>query len=272
MDYGRGGFGLPSITPAVKTLLIANAAVFLLNFLLQGRLTDLLAVSWHGLGEGYGLGMVRLVSYQFVHAYQDPMHVLMNMLVLFFFGTMVESEVGRRGLYRLYVISGVIGAILQLLLGLALGVDPEVVGASGSCYGIMVYAACMAPRMKVIFLIFPVEMRWLVGFLVFIGVYSTALSLTGGPRGGVAHGAHLGGALWGYIAFRYLRRSYLAANFSPRGPLGRLQRWWRDRGFRGEVKRREILDGLLDKVHREGMNSLSSAERRFLENESRRSR
>lgn len=266
------------MTPAVKLLLIINGAVFLLNFLAVGRLSNLLQISWQGLGEGYGLGVVRLVSYQFVHDYRDLMHILMNMLVLFFFGTMVESDVGKRGLLRLYLVSGVVGGMLELLFGLSMGFDPKVIGASGACYGIMVYAACMAPRMRVIFFIFPIEMRWLVGFLVFMGVYSTLVSLTGGPSGGVAHRAHLGGALWGFLAFRYFRSFYMTLDFRPSpllgklGKLGKLGRWRRGRLERGRARRRAVMDGLLDKVHSQGVNSLSAAERRFLESESRRKR
>ncbi|MHC5065678.1 MAG: rhomboid family intramembrane serine protease [Planctomycetota bacterium] len=256
----------------MKTLLIVNAAVFLVNAVLAGRISDLMALSWSGLAEGYGLGVLRLLSYQFVHSYADIFHILLNMLVLFFFGTMVETEVGRKGLYRLYVISGLVGAVIQLLFGLAMGIDPQIVGASGACYGIMVYAAFMAPRMRVIFIIFPLEMRWLVGFLVFIGVYSTLISFQSGASGGVAHGAHLGGALWGFLAFRYFRNFYVTADFRSGGLKARIQSWQQGRAHKAEASRRETLDRLLDKVHAQGIDSLSKAERRFLENESRRKR
>ncbi len=272
MDYGRGGFALPAMTPAVKMLLIINAAVFVVNAFSAGRISDLLALSGSGLTDGFGLGLLRLLTYQFVHSYVDIFHILLNMMVLFFFGTMVETEVGRKGLFRLYIVSGLVGGIVQLLLGLAMGSDPQVVGASGACYGIMVYAACMAPRMRVIFIIFPLEMRWLVGFLVFIGVYSTLIGFQRGGGGSVAHGAHLGGALWGYLAFRFFRNFYMTADFRPGGLKTRFQRWRQERERKGEASRREVMDKLLDKVHSQGIDSLTTAERRFMESESRRKR
>ena len=97
MEYGRqygGGFALPSLTPAVKRLLMLNGIVFLLNMLVGGRLSApdkgaLLAVSWDRMWEGYGLGTLRLLTHQFTHSWANPSHLLMNMLVLYFFGSSV---------------------------------------------------------------------------------------------------------------------------------------------------------------------------------------
>jgi membrane associated rhomboid family serine protease len=266
MDYGQyGGLALPRVTSGVKALLIVNAAVFFANALAQDWFGDvLLPLSWSGLWEGYGLGVLRLVTYQFVHAFTDPWHILLNMLLLYFFGTFVEAEIGRRRLLWLYLLSGIAGGLLHMLLA----PSARVVGASGACYGILVYAAFMAPRMRVIFLIFPIEMRWLVGFLVFLGLYQVYVEMALGVSGGVSHGAHLGGALWGLVAFRMAR-----AGVGPDFGLG--ERWARmraQRSARASAQHRAVLDGLLDKVQREGLSSLTAAERRFLDKASERMR
>lgn len=262
-----GGLALPRMTPAVKVLMLINVGVFVLNLLMWGRLgsREWLALSASGLWDGYGLGLLRFGTYQFTHSFTDPLHLGFNMLILYLFGTFVEGAVGRKGMYWLYLLSGLVGGLLHLVLEAMVVHDIPVIGASGACYGIMVYAAFMAPRMRVILIVFPIELRFVVGIMVFIGLYQTLLMFGGATSGGgVAHGAHLGGALWGFIAFKLAR-----AGVSP-------QEWLRRRRFesssRKTQRKQEVLDELLEKVHRQGMSALTPAERRFLERVSKSSR
>ena len=264
MDYGQqGGFAMPRMTQGVKLLLIINVAVFLANAVLRGSLSaHWFPLSWAGLSDGYGLGVLRFLTYQFTHSFRDPLHLILNMLVLYFFGTFVEGQIGKRRLLWLYFLSGVVGGVLHMVITPSV----RVVGASGACYGIMVYAAFVAPRMRVIFLIFPIEMRWLVGLLVFLGLYQLYVDL--GRSGGISHGAHLGGALWGAIAFRMAR-----AGIGPDFGIGnRVGRWKAQRDARAGQEKQRVLDDLLEKVHREGLNSLTPAERRFLDKASQQMR
>jgi len=268
MDYGRtggygGGFVWPRLTPAVKTLMIVNFAVFFLNAVLRGQLAWL-GISWDRMWEGYGLGLARLATSPFVHAYLSPWHLLMNMLMFYLFGTFVEEAIGRRRLFRLFVLSGVSGGILYSVLGLAMGNQVPAIGASGAVYGIMTYAACMAPRMKVLVIIFPIELRWLVGTLVFVGVYMTYVNAVEGLSDGVAHGGHLGGAVWGFLAYRFPQQGAAVT--------GRLRGWRQQRQSRANQQRQEVLDELLEKVHREGLGALTEAERRFLDKASKQMR
>lgn len=268
-----GPVSFPPVGPAVKFLLIANVTVFFVNMILEGDLGDWLGLSASGLLDWFGLGSLRIVTYQFVHSYASVGHILMNMLVVYFFGSMVEPEVGRRGLFKLYLASGAMGGALYLLMQWAGGsVDAVVVGASGSCYGIMAYAAFMAPTSRVWFFgIFPVQLQWLVGILVFIGLYQTILELRHGVGDGVAHSAHLGGALWGFLAFRYFRASLMTADHRPWfGQLSqRYAAWRRTRQAEQAADDQAKLDALLDKVHKEGLSALSPAERRFLDRTSK---
>lgn len=273
-DSSPRQIGFPALTPAVKVLMLVNVGVFFANMLVTGQLGEWLSLSRGGLLDGFGLGLLRFVSYQFTHSFGDIGHILMNMLVLYFFGTMVEREVGQRGMYRLYLISGFVGGAAQLLLGLFFGVDPWILGASGACYGIMVYAACMAPTANVLFFgIFPIQLRLLVGILVFIGLYETYLGVVrGASGGGSAHGAHLGGALWGFVAFKKLRHWHMLADQRPgllEGAREGLRARREARRAHEAARDRATLDALLDKVHREGMSALTENERRFLERASK---
>lgn len=266
-QQSHGGLALPRMTPAVKVLLLINAGVFVLNLLVWGALSDpkWFALSGSGLWDGFGLGVLRFGTYQFTHSFYDPLHLGFNMLVLYFFGTFVEARVGRKGMYWLYLLSGLVGGLLHIVLAAVFGHGIPVIGASGACYGIMVYAAFMAPRMRVILIVFPIELRFLVGILVFVGLYQTVLMLGGAVSGGqVSHGAHLGGALWGFIGFKMA-----SAGFSPEGWLSSRRA---QSSARKTQRKQEVLDELLEKVHRQGMAALTPAERRFLERVSKGSR
>ena len=266
-----GGIAWPRLTPAVRVLLIVNVGVFLLNALTKGlfglNLGEWFGLTWSGLGDGFGLGVLRLLAYQVVHSFNDPLPLLFNMLMLYFFGTFVEGAIGTRRMVWLYVIAGVVGGVVQLLLGRVMGApDVVTIGASGALYGIMVYAACLAPRMTVIMLVFPIELRWLVGIMVGLGVYLAYVGLVTGHTGGVAHGGHLGGALWGYLAYK------LPAGSMSWDPLAKVRRWSADRERKSAHHKQQVLDELLEKVHREGLGALTPAERRFLDKASQEMR
>jgi membrane associated rhomboid family serine protease len=278
MSYDGPRFAFPSLSPAIKQLLLINAVVFLANILLVGRLSApaeggggfWLAFSWSGLWGGYGLGLLRVITYQFTHSFSDPMHVLMNMLVLYFFGTMAESRLGYRGAWKLYLTGGVVGALLHLAIAsLQGGANVPLVGASGACYSFLVYAACMAPYSSVIFIIFPIPLWVLASLLVGLGVYSTFVEFATGYAGGVSNGAHLGGALLGFVAYRAnLFLDYRPYGYGP-GFFGGLRQRWaarRQETAQRSAQERELqLDTILAKVKAQGLSSLTAAERRFLE-------
>ncbi|MGA1525151.1 MAG: rhomboid family intramembrane serine protease [Planctomycetota bacterium] len=267
-------FDLPRPASAVQALLAANIAVMLASAILGPHvfgdvLTGVLGLSWDALSSGYGLGIVRLVTYQFAHG--GLMHLVFNMIVLYFFSRIVTTDTGDRGLIHLYLVGGVLGGICQLLLGAAAGLSDGVLvlGASGAVYAIMVYGACLAPRQTVLlFFVFPIELRWLVTFLVLAGVYASFQTLHG-VGGSTADAAHLGGALWGYLAFRKMRGYYLGLGHRGAPLWPALARMRAARSARHRASLQAELDRLLEKVHREGMGSLSEAERRALERASR---
>jgi len=279
-----GSMQFPSLTPAIRVLLLANAAVFVVNMLLFGRLSDSgsdghgfwFAFTWSGLFDGYGLGLLRFVSYQFTHSFRDPWHVLMNMLVLWFFGSMVEQRLSFRGTIRLYLVGGAVGALMHLAIAAVQGeVDVPLVGASGACYGFLLYATCMAPRSQVILFVFPVPLWGLAALLVGVGVYSTFVELATGYSGGVSHGAHLGGALLGALAFRagwFVGGPRFAVESD--GILAGLGERWRAhkraRSMQARVAHEIRLDAILAKVKQSGLASLTREERRFLERTSSR--
>jgi membrane associated rhomboid family serine protease len=189
-DGNQGGgaqLSFPRITSAIKILLLINAAVFVVNFFVflssESTLTPWLGLSLRTLEERPFLGLMNLITYQFTHSI-DVWHILMNSLVLYFFGTMVEREYGPRQLVRLYLLSGIAGGLFWLVFS---GINGQaavpVIGASGSAYGILIYAAFMQPHARVLLLILFVPLWAVAALFGFLALYETLISLridTGG--------------------------------------------------------------------------------------------
>jgi hypothetical protein len=198
------------------------------------------------------------------------------MLMLYFFGTMAEQRLGHRGAIRLYLVGGAVGALLHLVIASLQGqADVPLVGASGACYAFLLYATFMAPRSTVFLVFIPVRLWALAAVLVGLGVYSTFVEFATGYPGGVSHGAHLGGAVIGALAFR--AGWFVDHRFDGGGGFfaGLLGRW---RAARAQARRRtderkeERLDGTLAKVKQNGIGSLNSSEKAFLDRASANSR
>ncbi len=276
--HGRIGSSFPRLTPGVKLLLLVNLAGFLFNNLLTvGKFSTFLGLSFDGLIEGYGLGMLRVLSYQFIHSLSLS-HIVWNMIWLYMFGTMIEGHgggiagrLGKIGLIKLYLLSGVVGGLMFVALSAMFGqFSTPVIGASGAGYGVMMFAACVDPRRPISLILFSIELRYLVGFLIFVGLYSSYINLVQGAGGdGTAHSAHLGGALGGYLFYKV---TMARGAVSEVGPIA----WWRRRAEQRNLgaarKQQETLDKILEKVHERGMTGLSAAERRFLERVSKQQR
>ena len=174
------------MTPWVRILLMANAGVFLVTVLVgQGAMFDLFAFSPDRLLERpWGM-----VTYMFMHA--GLWHLLMNLLFLFFFGPPLEARWGSDLFLKFYLVCGLGGVLLSFAFS-----DAAIVGASAACYGIMLAFAMAWPNQTVyIWALFPVKVKWMVGFLVALSF----VSAIGPNRDGFAHLAHLGGAVAGFL-------------------------------------------------------------------------
>ncbi len=277
MSYQEERLAFPPLTPAIKHLLIANAVVFVLNAVVAGRLIDWLGFSGAGLADGFGLGVLRIVSYQFTHAFYDAWHFLFNMLFLYVFGTMAEARLGYRGTMKVYFIAGFAGAILHLVLAAILdGWQTTLVGASGACYGLMVYAATHRPKQQIIFLIVTIPIWILAAVLVFLGFYSTYVELVSDMRDSTSHAAHLGGAIAGFVICK--QGWFIDYGGYSEGPgfVARLKARMRERQESARAQKsqaeEELLDQILEKVKEHGIGSLTPQERKFLEKKSEQTR
>jgi membrane associated rhomboid family serine protease len=247
------------MTPWVLRLILANAAAYLLT-MTTPALFDVLALV-------PGLMLQRpwtLITYMFLHAGLG--HIFFNMLALFFFGPRLEARLGSRQFLILYFLSGITGGLLSL----ALAPHAAVVGASGAVFGVMLGFAYYWPRDQIlIWGIIPVEARWMVAGM-------TALALFGGftGGGGIAHFAHLGGFLGGWLCLKWFEARSPSRTFrrkmAPPAPRletaeSSLTRWKRIRRESLHEVNRTELDRILDKINAQGIASLTPGDREFLE-------
>ncbi len=253
---GSGGFGgtgislgFPPFTRAVKWLVIANAAVYLLMLLLgavapgiAGLITGYAALIPAGVVHGW---IWQLVTYSFLHA--GLFHILFNMLTLWMFGSQMEQNWGYRQFLEFYFYCAVAAALVTVgiaYLGTVsafgfLGISPMTItiGASGAIYGVMVAFAVLYGDQE--FMLFPlpfmIRAKYLVAILIFISLAGAFQGMGPAHRGeSVAYFAHLGGALFGWLYVRFLPRRGLmfAGSEGYYGIRNAYYRWKRRRAAR----------------------------------------
>lgn len=260
---------LPRMTRITKYLLIANSAIFLFCFVLYlsaenayALLRDHLALNVGGWRESFPLVPVwQLLTYGFLHSVTDPTHIFWNMLMLYFFGTMLEEILGARRFLIAYLSAQLVGALFFLVAGWLSAAQGVALGASGACLGVMVAAATLRPRLTVFLLVFPITLQWLALGILGVTLFSALLSLKQGSDG-VAHLIHLGGIAYGYLA---VRSGLIALD-----PVEAIERKRAVAKVEQKASDEVRMDQLLDKIHRQGMGALTKSEREFLKRVSAR--
>jgi membrane associated rhomboid family serine protease len=289
--YGGGGYGTGGgaglfgygLTPWVKRLLAANAAVFLAINLL-GLISFGQAVAWLGFSTP---DLLRHpwspITYMFLHA-PGFGHIFFNMLILFFFGPPLERAWGGREFLKFYVVCGVGAALTSVLLYRWIG-PVSVIGASGALMGVMLAFALRWPDARVlVWFIIPVKVKYLVAAMIGLDLLATRAAMGGAVGGGVATWAHLGGAATAWVYLRYGDRIETA--FRRRDPRrrkigverGRVSggsgrsdpRPRRNRPLHGDAL--DEVDRILDKIKESGIDSLTAEEKAYLDDMSRRYR
>ncbi len=268
--YQSSGGGLAGrFTPVVKKLIIANVAVFLFSFVIgpSGRsvlLYYFALVPGLILGKGF---VWQFFTYMFLHG--SFTHLLFNMFALWMFGSMVESVWGSRKFFQYYTICGIGGGICTWALSHN-WMGPTL-GASGGIFGLLLAYGMLFPNSYIyLWLLIPVKAKH---FVILFAVIELLAGFSYTPDG-VAHFAHLGGMLFGYL---YIRKGLpaLPSGFKirmPKKPNIRvvqnepLSRPGAVRSRPGPaLSRQDRVDEILDKITQVGIDSLTAEEKRILE-------
>ncbi len=248
----------------------------------DGRINDWFALSVRGIKAGR---IYQLLTFQFMHA--GLWHLFGNMLGLYFFGGAMEEALGRKGMLKLYLLSGTVGGLLEIAMAMAfpLHFANGVVGASAGVFGLIAAFATSSPDQPIMMLLPPVTFKAKVFLMIeagiaIFGMISPWLNI---DMGKVAHAAHLGGMLAG-IAYIRWGRKVPRASFEfwrpftrkrtpppPRELVGTAPRraWRATRQPMEDLPPAEFIskevDPILEKISAQGIHSLTERERKILE-------
>ena len=264
MQFGIG----PSMTPAVKYLIFANIGIFILEHLME-RL---------GFGFIMFFGLVpsaflhdfyiwQVVTYTFLHDTGGILHILLNMLMLWIFGSDVERGWGSKAFLKYYFICGIGAGLIQVLFNIIFA--PEfsnvpIIGASGAIYGVLLAFALMFPDRELTFLLFFVmPVRIQAKYLAMILAGISLISGLFGADNAVAHFAHLGGMLVGLIYLKldwHLQSvsSFIQKKRETREVIRKAKKRQHEEQIRADV------DAILDKINEVGYENLTPEEQEIL--------
>ncbi|MEN8193383.1 MAG: rhomboid family intramembrane serine protease [Bacteroidota bacterium] len=298
--YRPGGFGgFSLLPPVIKKLLIINVAVFVIQMIFDNlRFGDY--PGWYVLNRYFALNPIvgldqagqpfnfqiwQIFTYQFMHG--GFTHLFFNMFMLWMFGMEIENIMGSKKFIFYYLLAGVGAAFFQLFLApiFSGGLAPTI-GASGAVFGIMIAFAMFFPdRMIFLYFLVPVKAKYLIAFLVLIEFMAV------GNMSFVAHLAHIGGAVTGFVFILLDRKNHynidalfskfkMPSSFS--GKSSDFRRTVNRAGF-GKKNAEEAtfydidndkkpkeetdqkrIDEILDKISESGYQNLTEEEKRIL--------
>jgi membrane associated rhomboid family serine protease len=258
--YGGGGGvrsffgGLPALTKAVKWILLANVAMFVLCQVGGGSTSSLYRALSMQTEAVLGGQIWRLVTFTYLHDQAGFSHLFFNMLALYFLGVPLEQVWGAKRFFIFYTIGGFVGVLLYFIMTTVGPLSPigSLVGASGGVLAVLGACAVLFPGIRIWFI--PIRIM----AVIFVVLYTLNLGKQGANAGGDA--CHLAGLAFG-IAWTY-RGGFLSERWSQWRTAVDSGRW--EAKQRRRAAEMEEVDRILEKVLREGMNSLSRGEKKTL--------
>lgn len=303
-----------NMQPMTKNLLIVNFLAFVATWVLELRGIDLTSLLGLHFFLASDFHIYQFVTYMFLHG--GLTHIFFNMFALWMFGNVIEQVWGPKKFIFYYICCGVGAGLVQEIVqygtymyeGLAayqyvntgsvqMTTDAYInlwttIGASGAVYGILLAFGMIFPneRLFIIPFPFPIKAKWLIVGYIAIELFS-AMSA---PGDGVAHMAHLGGMLFGWILIRYWKNhpdssqrfgrsngmeffDKMKRKFDERQQAGRMKAEPTDNPRREtdeeynarQHKNQEEIDAILDKIRKSGYDSLTKEEKQKLFDQSR---
>jgi membrane associated rhomboid family serine protease len=284
-----GGFSV--FPPVIKNLLIINVAVFFIqmianNLMLGGQPLWYVLNMWFALNpisEGFNFQIWQLITYQFMHG--GFSHILFNMFALWMFGMEIENIWGSKKFLIYYLVCGVAAGMAQLFISPLYSSPAITIGASGAIFGVMIAFAMLFPDRHIfLYFLIPIRAKYLIGFLFILEIF-----WIGDAGSNVAHLAHLGGALAGFLFIMFdksidvpLKRMLNISGYQ-RGntfnnPFSGLSDKFKKRSQNiqdanyydinhkkeGEEITQAEIDAILDKISQSGYQNLSEREKKIL--------
>lgn len=309
-----------SIPTMTKNLLVVNVLAFLATWVFERSGIDLTAMFGLHFFLASDFHVWQFLTYMFLHG--GFTHILFNMFALWMFGSVIERVWGPKKFIFYYIVCGVGAGIIQEIVQYVQFVSDPVlasesldalmpvrtnggvvqmtigdylnyrltIGASGAVYGILLAFGMIFPneRLFIIPIPFPIKAKWLIVGYIFIEFFSAM-----GQSDGIAHMAHLGGMLFGFLLIRYWQKhpdsSHRFGRSYGQEFFDNLKRRYDDRQHdRMKAERtnaahketdeeynarqrqnQEEIDAILDKIRKSGYDSLTKEEKKKLFDQSR---
>ncbi len=273
---------IPTIT---KNLLIINILVYLATVVMELRGVD---IAFYGGLHYYGspfFHLYQFITYQFLHG--SFQHLFFNMFALWMFGCVIERVWGPKKFLFYYLVCGIGAGLSQELVQMLMGSYSLTIGASGAVYGILLAFGMTFPNERIFIfpLPVPIKAKWFVCIYAGIELFSAL----GSAGDGVAHMAHLGGMLFGFLLIRYWQK-HPGSDFDlnsgrlffdglkrnceqrrgPQQPRQRTGGKQADMDYNARKRQsQEEVDRILDKIRKSGYDSLTKDEKQRLFDASR---
>lgn len=247
----------PSLfTDAIKFIISINFLIFILQYL-SGMEDELFTIFGIVPSKTFGeLMLWQPFTYLFFHG--GIWHVLINMFVLWMFGSELEKFWGKKEFLRFFFITGIGSGLITILFSLS-STNP-VVGASGAIYGVLLAYGFMFPnRLVYLYFLIPIKVKYLV---ILIGAIAFFSSLNPG-NSNISHLTHLSGMVIGFI---YLRSSinWNTINHFVIHRKDEIKRHYEEKKNEQREALKLQVDAILDKINDVGYDNLSESEREFL--------
>ncbi|MDH3891844.1 MAG: rhomboid family intramembrane serine protease [candidate division Zixibacteria bacterium] len=245
-------FGPGKLLPFIKLMLITNGVMFFAQYFYPA-LTGALGLTPAAFFNQFPNLLYQPFTYMFLHGGFG--HIFFNMFALWMFGTEIEASFGTKSFGKFYILAGLSGAFLTLIVNSS---QPyPMIGASAAIYGLLVAYWIMFPnRHLYIYFLFPVKVKYAIPGMMILGFLFSG--------GHVAHWAHLGGALFGLaylkLDLRWIKLGRKIKDYKYQRQSAKLEK--------NRVKAEEIMkrvDEILDKINQVGIDNISKADRKFLE-------
>lgn len=246
------GFGPGRLSPFIKVMVVSNILIFIIQRFYP-ELTLFLGLTPAKFFLEFPNLLYQPLTYMFLHG--SIGHIFFNLFALWMFGTEIEYTLGTKAFARFYLLAGLAGAFLTLLVNSS---QPHpIIGASAAIYGVLVAYWVMFPnRYLYIYFLFPVKVKWAIPGMMLLGFLFAA--------GNIAHLAHLGGAVFGLLYLKmdwrwaYLKRPL--KSFRSRRQETKIEK---NRQRAEDIMKR--VDAILDKINEVGIENISKSDRKFLE-------
>ena len=253
-EQGNLSFKPKYFTDAIKILIIINVGLFLLRFVAKSQI-DLAGI--FGLSPNTVWPMIwQPITYMFIHG--DLFHVLINMFVLWMFGSEMESIWGRTQFLRYYFLTGVGSGLVWLLFNAGQSYS-VLIGASGAIYGILIAYGMMFPNRTVyLYFMIPIKVKW---FVVFLGAVAFLSSFNNNTN--ISHLTHLSGMVIGFVYLRYYWH-WKDFRFSVHKQIEEFRSSINSKRDQKKIEMQNEVDQLLDKINETGYDNLTEEEKDLL--------